>query len=184
VECNDESTLKFTLNQTDKVRNVATTDSRRKPLITPLGISVTAVFSPASGNERQSFLWEYEPNRKNYDYIWENGWRLSRLRTYNRGGVLRYSATWTPSTSGEFQIYNATYEEYRAWYDQKWNDGYRLVSLKVLKVPGQQPGYFAVVRPSTASEYQVYSWSYEDFRKRYDELSSQGWTLKSLSFFE
>ncbi len=284
VECNDESSIRFTLNQTDKVRATASTDSRRKPLVTPLGIAVTAVFAPASADERQSFMWEYDPTRKNYDYIWGTGWRLSRLRTCNRGGVLRYSATWNPSTSDEFQVYNATYEfyrenydtkwtegyrlhdlsisvvdgtprytavfrpsttaefqiynatyeeyrawydqkwiegyrlfllepyvmgnqirytavvrpsssaefqvynyayaDYRSWYDQKWNEGYRLSSLKVLRVPGQQPAYFAVVKPGTASEYQVYNWSYEDFRKRYDELSAQGWTLKSLSFYE
>lgn len=284
VECNDATSLNFTPNQKEKVRSTANWDSRRAALTAPSGVRVTAVFAPFSGEEHQSFLWEYDPHRKNYDYIWTDGWRLSQLRTYNRHGTLHYSATWQQSTSSEFQIYNATYEEYRAyydtkwnegfrlqnlsisvisgiprytavfrpstssefqiynatyneyrswydqkwnegyrlfllepyviddqirytavvrpstsgefqvynyryvdyrsWYDQKWNEGYRLNNLKVLKVPGQEPAYFAVVKPDVSAEYQVYNWTYEDFRVKYDELSKQGWTLKSLNFYE
>ncbi len=41
--------------------------------------------------------------------------------------------------------------------------------------------YTAVWRPSTSGEIQVYGWSYEDYRKKYDELWNQGWRLHILN---
>ena len=41
--------------------------------------------------------------------------------------------------------------------------------------------YTAVWAPSTEGEIQVYDWSYEDYRAKYDELWQQGWRLKLLS---
>ncbi len=284
VGCNEVEDLRMTPDQVNQVRNTAIWSVERKNLTEASGVRVTAVFEPYSGEEQQSFLWEYGPHRKNYDYIWGEDWRLAQLRTFTRHGTMHYSATWRPSSSGEFQIYNATYDEYRyfydekwglgfrlqnlsiseiagvprytavfrpstssefqiynatyaeyrAWYDQKWTEGYRLVilepylignqllytavvrpstsaefqlynatysefrpwydqkwsegyrlhSLKVLRVPGQEARYYAVVKPSTSAEYQVYNWTYEEFRKEYDKLSTTGWALKSVSFYE
>jgi hypothetical protein len=38
----------------------------------------------------------------------------------------------------------------------------------------------AVWRPSTKGEIQVYGWTYEDYRKKYDELWQQGWRLQAV----
>jgi Bacterial tandem repeat domain 1 len=46
-----------------------------------------------------------------------------------------------------------------------------------------QVRYTAVWRPSTSGEVQVYEWSYEDFRKKYDELWNKGWRLHTLNNF-
>ena len=41
--------------------------------------------------------------------------------------------------------------------------------------------YTAVWQSSNEGEIQVYDWSYEDYRAKYDELWPQGWRLKLLS---
>ena len=41
--------------------------------------------------------------------------------------------------------------------------------------------YTAVWRRSTEGEVQVYGWTYEDFRARYDQLWPQGWRLKFIA---
>jgi hypothetical protein len=43
--------------------------------------------------------------------------------------------------------------------------------------------YTAVWRPSTDGEIQVYGWTYEDYRAKYDELWPQGWRLKLLEVY-
>ncbi len=40
--------------------------------------------------------------------------------------------------------------------------------------------YTAVWRKSTEAELQLYGWSYQSYRKRYDELWDQGWRLRIL----
>src|SRR5215469_11101500 len=40
--------------------------------------------------------------------------------------------------------------------------------------------YTAVWEPSTEGEIQVYGWTYQDYRAKYDELWPQGWRLKLL----
>jgi Concanavalin A-like lectin/glucanases superfamily/Peptidase family M23/Bacterial tandem repeat domain 1 len=43
--------------------------------------------------------------------------------------------------------------------------------------------YTAVWEPSTEGEIQVYGWTYEDYRAKYDELWQQGWRLKLLDVY-
>src|SRR5262249_6839221 len=43
--------------------------------------------------------------------------------------------------------------------------------------------YNAVWRPGTSGEIQVYGWKYTDYRKKYDELWSQGWRLYILQAY-
>lgn len=43
--------------------------------------------------------------------------------------------------------------------------------------------YTAVWQQSTAGEIQVYGWTYDDYRAKYDELWKQGWRLKILQPF-
>ena len=43
--------------------------------------------------------------------------------------------------------------------------------------------YTAAWRPGTEPEIQVYGWSYEDLRARYDVLWELGWRLRVLSPF-
>ena len=40
--------------------------------------------------------------------------------------------------------------------------------------------YTAVFRPSTEGEIQVYGYTYQDYRAKYDQLWNQGWRLKFL----
>ena len=96
---------------------------------------------------------------------------------------MSYTAVWEPSKAGEIQLYDVTYEEYRAKYDQLWGQGWRLKGLQVAVVGGTQVRYTAVWQPSTAGEIQVYGWTYEDYRKKYDELWAKGWRLKLLQPF-
>ena len=44
-----------------------------------------------------------------------------------------------------------------------------------------QVRYTAVWHPSTDAEFQVYGWSYEDYRAMYDGRWDHGWRLKSLN---
>ncbi len=96
---------------------------------------------------------------------------------------MRYTAVWEPSRAGEIQMYDVTYEEYRANYDQLWSQGWRLKSLQPTVAPGNKVRYTAVWEQSTAGEIQVYGWTYEDYRKKYDELWKQGWRLKIIQPF-
>jgi hypothetical protein len=43
--------------------------------------------------------------------------------------------------------------------------------------------YTAVWQPSTEGEIQVYGWTYQDYRAKYDELWPQGWRLKLLDVY-
>jgi hypothetical protein len=43
--------------------------------------------------------------------------------------------------------------------------------------------YTAVWRPSTEGEIQVYGWTYQDYRAKYDQLWPQGWRLKLLNVY-
>jgi hypothetical protein len=40
-----------------------------------------------------------------------------------------------------------------------------------------------VGRPSTAGEIQVYEWSYDDYRKKYNDLWRQSWRLKFIQTY-
>ena len=50
----------------------------------------------------------------------------------------------------------------------------------VLYVVDGEVRYTAVWRPSTKGEIQVYSWTYADYRAKYDVLWQYGWRLKLL----
>lgn len=43
--------------------------------------------------------------------------------------------------------------------------------------------YTAVFRPGTEAEYQVYGFSYNDYRQRYDDLWAQGYRLSMLQTY-
>jgi hypothetical protein len=45
----------------------------------------------------------------------------------------------------------------------------------------ERPLYTAVWQPSMEGEIQLYGWTYEDYRAKYDELWEQGWRLKLLN---
>lgn len=51
---------------------------------------------------------------------------------------------------------------------------------KASNVPGS---YTAVWEKGTVPEIQVYAWTYQDYRNKYDELWAQGWRLFSLQPF-
>ena len=45
---------------------------------------------------------------------------------------------------------------------------------------GGTPRYTAVWRPSTEGEIQVYGWTYQDYRAKYDGLWDRGWRLSEI----
>ncbi len=116
--------------------------------------------------------------------MWKQGWRLKLLQPFVLSGdQVRYTAVWQQSTAGEIQVYGWTYEDYRKKYDELWKQGWRLKLLQPFVLSGDQVRYTAVWQQSTAGEIQVYGWTYEDYRKKYDELWKQGWRLKLLQPF-
>ena len=50
-------------------------------------------------------------------------------------------------------------------------------------VVGGQVRYTAVWKPSTEGEIQVYGWTYQDYRAKYDVLWHQGRRLKELAIY-
>ena len=130
----------------------------------------TAVWEKNTAGEIQMYDVSYEEYRANYDRLWGQGWRLKALQPTVVGGKVRYTAVWQPSTAGEIQVYGWTYEDYRKKYDELWKQGWRLKLIQPYVLPGDQVRYDAVWRPSMAGEIQVYGWTYEDYRKKYDEL--------------
>ncbi|MDQ4032994.1 MAG: hypothetical protein M3332_12300 [Actinomycetota bacterium] len=93
---------------------------------------------------------------------------------------VRYTAVWQQGAAGEIQVYGWTYEHYRAKYDELWQQGWRLKILQPFVLSGDQVRYTAVWQQSTAGEIQVYGWTYEHYRAKYDELWQQGWRLKAI----
>jgi hypothetical protein len=147
-------------------------------------VRYTAVWEQSTAGEIQVYGWTYEDYRKKYDELWQKGWRLKALQPFVlSGNQVRYTAVWEQSTAGEIQVYGWTYEDYRKKYDELWQKGWRLKLLQPFVLSGNQVRYTAVWEQSTAGEIQVYGWTYEDYRKKYDELWQKGWRLKLLQPF-
>ncbi|NEA31852.1 hypothetical protein [Streptomyces sp. SID13031] len=144
----------------------------------------TAVWKQSTEGETQVYGWTYEDFKKKYDELWPQGWRLKSLQpVVLPGDQVRYSAVWKQSTEGETQVYGWTYEDFKKKYDELWKQGWRLKLLQPFVLAGNQVRYTAVWKQSTEGETQVYGWTYEDFKKKYDELWKQGWRLKLLQPF-
>ena len=164
--------------------NVPLTSPAPRPAPRPTtNMKYTAVWEKNTAGEIQMYDVTYEEYRANYDRLWGQGWRLKALQPTVVGGKVRYTAVWTPSTAGEIQVYGWTYEDYRKKYDELWKQGWRLKLIQPYVLPGDQVRYDAVWQQSTAGETQVYGWTYEDYRKKYDELWKQGWRLKLIQPF-
>ncbi|MFN8495118.1 MAG: hypothetical protein U0350_46380 [Caldilineaceae bacterium] len=145
-------------------------------------LTITAAWQPEGGGEIQVYDWSYADYRKQYDALWNQGWRLHLLENRVVNNEVRYTAVWRPSTAGEIQVYEWSYTDFRKKYDELWQQGWRLHILNNVVVNGQVR-YIAVWRPSTSGEIQVYEWAYADYRKKYDELWNQGWRLHILNNF-
>jgi hypothetical protein len=142
---------------------------------------VTAVWRKGTEDERQIYGWSYDHYRDYYDRIWKEGWRLHLLETAVSEGQVEYSAVWRKSTAAEKQVYGYTYADYRAKYDELWKDGWRLHILSNYVVNGQVR-YTAVWRKEgVVAETQAYSWEYDAYRAKYDELWKKGWRLHILN---
>src|SRR5262249_9748711 len=87
------------------------------------------------------------------------------------------------TSTNEIQVYGWSYEDYRKKYDELWPQGWRLYILQSYVMPNGQVLYNAVWRPGTRGEIQAYAWSYEEYRKKYDELWPQGWRLYILQSY-
>ena len=105
------------------------------------------------------------------------------IRRPGPSATTRYTAVWRPSTDGEIQVYGWTYDDYRAKYDELWPQGWRLKLLDVYLDSTGTPRYTAVWQPSADGEIQVYGWTYEDYRAKYDGLWNRGWRLAQLEIY-
>jgi C1A family cysteine protease len=142
----------------------------------------TAVWRSGKSDIKQVYGWSYENYRKEYDELWNQGWRLRFLKNTVTNGEVLYSAVWEKGNDPEIQLYGSTYDQYRKKYDELWNQGWRLYILNNYVVNGTVY-YTAVWRKGTQPELQVYGWKYSDYRKKYDELWNQGWRLYLLNNF-
>jgi len=142
-----------------------------------------AVWRNGSLGETQTYGSAYNPYRTQYDQLWTQKWRLQSLQSYVTNGQVLYNAVWRPGDSGEFQVYGWNYADYRRRYDELWPQGWRLYNLQSYVMPNGQVLYNAVWRPGSMPEIQVYGWNYTDYRRRYDELWTQGWRLYILDTF-
>lgn len=93
----------------------------------------------------------------------------------------RFFATFRKSDRPEIQAYKWKEQDVVTKYEELWSQGWRLRELQPY-VDNGQLRYNAVWYESKSShaEIQVYSWKYEDFRAKYDELWPQGWRLRIL----
>jgi hypothetical protein len=133
--------------------------------------------------ETQVYGWNYNDFRKQYDDLWSKGWRLHLLSNFVHNGTILYSAVWRQGTFNEIQAYAWNYADVKKKYDEIWGSGYRLYLINNFKY-GNQILYTAVWRQTRdLPEVQVYGWSYEDFRKLYDQLWCDGWRLKNFDVF-
>jgi C1A family cysteine protease len=141
----------------------------------------TAVWKKSNADELQVHGWEYKDYRARYDELWTQGYRLHQLENKVEDGKVLYSAVWRKSGNiAEKQLYTSSYDDYRAKYDELWKDGWRLHILNAYVVDGAVK-YTAVWRKSgNIAEQQVYGWSYDDYRAKYDELWKDGWRLHIL----
>ena len=100
-------------------------------------------------------------------------------------GQVRYSAVWQqPGNISEVQVYGWSYEDYRKKYDELWGQGWRLHILQPFVLNGTVL-YSAVWRQmGNIPEIQLYGQSYEDFRRKYDELWNQGFRLQLIKPFK
>jgi hypothetical protein len=141
----------------------------------------TAVWRRLIADEIQVYDADYTAYRAKYDELWPQGWRLFILQSYAVGGQVRYTAVWRRGTYGEIQVYGWKEKDLRAKYDQLWPNGWRLHMLSNYTL-GNDLLYNAVwQRDGTLGEIQVYDWSFEDFKKEYDQLWCQGWRLQLIS---
>jgi hypothetical protein len=144
----------------------------------------TAVWHPSS---KQTSMpdpgFTYDRYVNWYGAYWRAGYRLKLLDLYYASGEQRFTGVWQPSTEDQIGMYGETYDRYRAKYDELWQQGYRLEALDIDLVAAGQPRYTAIWHPSTAPEIQVYGWTYEAYRAKYDELWKLGWRLRLLKVY-
>ena len=95
-----------------------------------------------------------------------------------------YTATWKRSLRSEISVYGVPLVELTERYERLWDQGWRLTTVSshpVGRGADSFTGYTAVWEPDLRPERQVYGIPLEEFSGRYQELSGQGWRLKSLS---
>jgi hypothetical protein len=147
-------------------------------------VRYTAAWEQSTQAEYQLYDATYDAFRKRYDELWKEGFRLKILQPYVlSGNKVRYTAVWRPSTAGEYQLFDATYDAFRKRYDELWKQGWRLEILQTYRIGTSDVRYTAVWRESKAGEFQLYGATYDEYKKRYDELWPKGWRLKALQPF-
>ena len=145
---------------------------------------VTAVWQKSDKAQQQVHGWSYTDFKLRYDDIRDEGYRLQSLDVNVIDGEQQYSAVWRKiGNVDEKAVYGWSYDRYRAKYDELWKDGWRLHLLEPFVLDGQMV-YSAVWRKlGNVAEKQVYGWSYDDYRAKYDELWKDGWRLHLLEPF-
>jgi Papain family cysteine protease/Bacterial tandem repeat domain 1 len=145
---------------------------------------VTAVWQKTDKAQQQVHGWSYTDFKLRHDELYPQGYRLQSLDVNVVGGEPQYSAVWRKvGNVAERAVYGWSYDRFRAEYDELWKDGWRLQLLEPFVVDGAVR-YSAVWRKlGNVAEKQVYGWSYDDYRAKYDELWKDGWRLHLLEPF-
>lgn len=146
-------------------------------------VRYTAVWVRGDAPEIQLYNSTFQEWKKKNDELFGKGWRLHILNTFSVNGEPRYTAVWRKGNLGQIQWVGVSYKDYRAKYDQIFPQGWRL-SLLSNYVVGGKVYYSAVFTQQGAEpERQIYSWEYEDFRAKADELRKQGWELSIVNTY-
>lgn len=154
-----------------------------------------AVYRPGNSAETQAYGVTYDEFRAEYNklYPFSGGyWRLYILQSYTApNGDVLYNAVWRRpdgnvsecACANETQVYGWNYTDYRNDYNKLWTEGWRLYILDSYVLSDGDVSYNAVWRPATHGEYQVYGYTYTQYRDEYNSLWTQGWRLYSLTTY-
>ena len=91
---------------------------------------------------------------------------------------------WRKGTYGEIQWVGVPYKDYRQKYDEIYPNGWRLANLSNYVIGGKV--YYSAVfkkKQTPDREYDIYSWEYDDFRAKEDELRKKGWRVFLLNTY-
>jgi hypothetical protein len=87
------------------------------------------------------------------------------------------------TSTGEEQIYGWSFTDYKKKYDELWPKGWRLYILQSYLTADGKVLYNAVWRVCVSDEEQIYSSTYSEYRKKYDEIYPKGWRLYILQSY-
>ncbi len=142
-----------------------------------------AVWRRGNLGETQIYGSAFTDYKAQYDEQWKQNMRLQSLQPYISNGEVKYNAVWRPGVSEEIKEYKKSLGEIKKEYDKIWTEGWRLYILQSYSKANGKVFSDAVWRRGKMPEKQVYGVSYDDYKKKYDELWPEGWRLYILDTY-